>query len=655
MSWKRVLLVAASVAAVWMSARQVSAYGYESPVSDGCHEAITAEALRRVREALPAAGPLSSTATDRILLDELPFGVASDMEDVGALALLVGVRDNDLKGQRGIDSSDLALIHGDDDGQREHCLRRSTQDDPRLDAPVGDDPATGTELALAECRGFVREKVMRAISEGLDTQGRPDEDRRLPLPVHLSFSGRQVVDLPVFYVYMGQALHTLQDSFTHTFRTEDTRRVKVVLNWVDFAENEIDQRRDGPPHIVAMDQCRNQDDRLKDRLEALKSSALRASEEMLRAALTGPVDTREAAVDAVLDDWMQPEPDCTIDNAWCEAPEAALIPGPGCACRAGPGHRTNGTAAGLLLAAALLVVGRSRRRRAARARAAGAMWLGVLLTALASGRAAAQAEPSGGSVSSATAATTAASFEGSGDVDGATQAASNDPHATGSTTPATLTAPTALACVPGRQVACACPGGVRGAQRCLPDGRGYDACGPCASVAVAPDDAHPGMAEKDAISEAISRISVYAAVGAALDNSALAFSGAGRYRLSDDWLVGVDGEFNPWFSLDTHRFVLGAANVYGTLIRRYVISDAVALRSTLHLGVSVLLVDLIGAPAGSTGLYAGLNLLGIELAITRSIRLVIDPADVAIPVPHLTGAPLSYRQYRFTIGLQIGS
>ena len=50
----------------------------------------------------------------------------------------------------------------------------------------------------------------------------------------------------------------------------------------------------------------------------------------------------------------------------------------------------------------------------------------------------------------------------------------------------------------------------------------------------------------------------------------------------------------------------------------------------------------------------GTNLLGLELQLVDGVYLVIDPADVSMPIPHLTGAPLSYRQYRFTVGLQIG-
>lgn len=625
------------------SPADAAAYGYESPVSDGCHEAITAEALRRVRDALPdRAEPLASTASDATLVEELPFEVASDMRDIGAVALLLGVRDNDLKGRHGTNSTSLALVHGDADGQREHCLRRPSHDDPALDDPARDELPSGSELALSECRGFIRDKVVRAISEGLDTSGAPDGDRRLPLAVHLAFSGRSTVQLPVFYVYLGQALHTLQDSFTHTFRSDDRRRVKVVLNWSDFAEGNLDERRDGPPHIVAMDQCRDQDERLRPRLEDLKASALTASEDLLYAALAGSTQGRSAAVDDVLDDWMQVEPGCNFDNGWCEAPEVALIEGPGCACRLAPGARRSSPRAAYAFVFGCLIVVALRQRGSNRSRARGrhacsAVLLAVLLASTPRPLAAQDAPPPVGDAPAAS-----------------ESPAAPIPSAVPTATPRPESAE--RACIPGRQLACACPDGARGAQRCLVDGSGFDACEPCGTVRPREGDASndAGISQQDAISEAISRLAVYASVGAALDNAALAFSGAGRYALSENWLLGADAEFNPWFSLATNRFVLGSANVYATLIRRYVISDTVALRSTLHLGTSVLLVDLVGAPAGSTGLYVGANLLGLELEIARSLHLVVDPADVAVPIPHLTGAPLSYRQYRFTIGLQIG-
>ena len=34
--------------------------------------------------------------------------------------------------------------------------------------------------------------------------------------------------------------------------------------------------------------------------------------------------------------------------------------------------------------------------------------------------------------------------------------------------------------------------------------------------------------------------------------------------------------------------------------------------------------------------------------------MIFDPLHLEIPIPHLTGAPLFYPQYRLTIGFQYG-
>ena len=101
-------------------APNAGAYTYESVVGDGCHESIVAEALRRARLDHLGAAPLPDLQPDDALLrEDLPFAVADDMMDIGAIAMLIGVRDNDLKGRSGIDVEDLARVHGDPAGQRD--------------------------------------------------------------------------------------------------------------------------------------------------------------------------------------------------------------------------------------------------------------------------------------------------------------------------------------------------------------------------------------------------------------------------------------------------------------------------------------------------------------------------------------------------------
>ena len=246
----RVALAGAMSAAVMASAASAAAYSYHSAASHGCHEELASIALREVRAAQPAAAPLPESGIDAGLVADLPFRPDADMRDPGAVALLIGVRDNDLKGHHALDSTDLAMIHGDPDHQLEHCLRHPAHDGTE-----------GSRRALKACRDYVRSRVLHAIDEGLDDQGRPDPNLRTEIRVNLAYSGEMYVSLPVFYLYMGQALHALQDSFTHTFRDpKDPKKVTTVLNWVEYANGTLDERRDGPPHMTALDVCDDPDE-----------------------------------------------------------------------------------------------------------------------------------------------------------------------------------------------------------------------------------------------------------------------------------------------------------------------------------------------------------------------------------------------------------
>jgi hypothetical protein len=82
--------------------------------------------------------------------------------------------------------------------------------------------------------------------------------------------------------------------------------------------------------------------------------------------------------------------------------------------------------------------------------------------------------------------------------------------------------------------------------------------------------------------------------------------------------------------------------------------ERVNLRTTLQAGLSTMLFDLYGAPAGSVGPYVGLSVLGLDVDLGRAVRLVFDPALVTLPVPHATGQPFYYLQYRISFGLSFG-
>jgi len=204
------------------------------------------------------------------------------------------------------------------------------------------------------------------------------------------------------------------------------------------------------------------------------------------------------------------------------------------------------------------------------------------------------------------------------------------------------------ACVPGLQVSCGCLGGGLGFQKCEPDGATFTACQcPPTPPAVSATELAPPELRG-------SRFGLYLSAAISIDQTAFATNLAGRYRINEVWLVGAGIEWNPWFSFSTRRLFSGTLNVYASLIKRWPISDRVAARTSAHLGTSLLLFGLYGAPAGNVGLYAAVNFIGLEVRLSKNVVLVFDPCEVAMPVPHLTGVPITYRQYRFTIGVQFG-
>ena len=66
------------------------AYTIETPISDGCHEMLTAAALRAVRAELPSAAPLPATSDEQALIDDVQFSVPPDLDDLGGATLSSG-------------------------------------------------------------------------------------------------------------------------------------------------------------------------------------------------------------------------------------------------------------------------------------------------------------------------------------------------------------------------------------------------------------------------------------------------------------------------------------------------------------------------------------------------------------------------------------
>lgn len=586
---------ALGLCALGVLAAPAPAFGYHvfSTVTEGCHEDMNTEVLLQVREALGIVEP-APDVEDAALIVDAPFPVDERLADVAAVSLIIGSRYSDVRGKNPMDTVGLSPAHNAPENQREHCLRRSEHDEPG-----------GTEVALEECRSFALEKALHAISAGVGEDGRPDLSKRTSYDVYLDVAGEKRLSLPVFHVYLGEALHVLQDSYSHMLRTPDHLRVTAAMNWSDEGTDAYLESRDGPIHLGLLDDCHGVDGFRTERLEAAK----RASAELLTAALDPSLDPaqREAAVREVFARNMAYQPGCTAANRWCDAPELSYAP-VGCQ-QAG---RTPVWPLLALLALSLLVRRGGSLGRFGPTVATLALALGLALVP-----SAARAEE---------------------DVQ---QAAPEGPSAP------------ALACAPGLLQAAACPAGF--AQRCRDDGSGFD---PCAAVVVqgAPTSAPAtGAAAEPVGKPPASGFALTLAANVAIDKAAAAFSLGGRYAFDENWRLGLTVEWNPWASFSVMRFHPGVLNYYLTGTRRFPVNDTIAIRTSVHAGLSTLLYDVVGVRGGSTGLVLGVSLVGLDVRVARRWHVLVDPCNIVVPVPQLTGMPLLYQQYRFTVGVEYGN
>ena len=569
------------------------AFTFDSRLSDGCHERITLRALERAGwPGGESPGPL--TDVDRRALTELPFELPEASRDAWSLALVLGVRDPDLGGASPRDLPALNTIHNDHDAQDEHCLRAPEQDGPEGDA-----------AALEACRAFILAETDAALGE----VERLDLDEARPVTVTLAFSGELTLPVRRFAFHAGRALHALEDSYAHTFRGPEVGPVRHVLNFVDHARaHDYTERRDGHAHLAALDLCEVDDDEALVRTGPRVEAAVVAAGDYL-AALADPIGGRagrRARVEALLTRVLAYEPGCTADNRWCEAPEARVDQG--CGCSASD-------------------VRESRDRSGA-----GWLWLLVGLVVIRSARAASRPKtPRPGSGPRQIRALLPLVLAAVIAPSSSTHAQDHDARDTGTATTTTMGS---AALTSHGDVTANAPG-----------------VGITPPTATSSAGLSQGDLEKPP-SEGKGDVSLYLAAGGALDEAALAGSVGLRWQWSQDFTLGLDVELNPWISLDAGRVSPGTFNTYATLVYRWWSIGDVDLRLTAHAGLSVLLFDLVGADAGAVGPYLGLSLLGVSLRVTDHLVLVLDPADLALPIPNLSGVPFYRRQYRVTIGLQ---
>jgi hypothetical protein len=322
-----------------------AAFDIESAITNDCHEYFTYQAILQL-ETKPGM-PATITEEDEILAGGIQYNRNGDYpNDRLTISLLLGARHNDLHGLSSVAIDDLTKVHNEPQYQQEHCLRKEYQDGN-----------SGAESAVEDSRRFITQMVEHAF----DGQDQPDPWLLEEVNIFLRFRGPTKVPLSRLYFYLGRAVHTVQDSFSHTLRSKDGRQITEVCNWIDLLNNTLDQRRDGYPHQSITDNCHCQS-LIYDRLIA---DTQQASLDFLDAVL-GAVDIeeRQMRLNQFFDKWMQFKSDCTLENNYCSSellPElnnnAIQCPSnTGCGCEHNPSHQGSYGFWGVMLLVILVLV-----------------------------------------------------------------------------------------------------------------------------------------------------------------------------------------------------------------------------------------------------------------------------------------------------------
>ncbi len=342
------LVAAGCLAALTVSSSLARAWQIESFATTNCHERITTSAVASAGFPDDAVPP-PPTETEARAISDVPFSFPFDEQRNGwGLALLIGVRFNDVENRDPVDLPRLASIHNDPDKQDEHCLRHAPDDGP-----------AGDMAALMRCKAFILAELELALgpTDTIDLAATEEVE------VFLKFRQNTKLQLNRMNFHVGRALHALEDGYTHILRDGATDDVRHVLNWIEgnLSGADYDEARDGHPHIGAVDDCSKADDLTRDR-ENRSTAAATALVEAIADPAGGRAGRLSRAA-TVIDESFVITPGCTIENNYCDAPELTVT---ACGCGAGEAGAQASLVPGLMVGAMFL---RRRRRKAKRKRA----------------------------------------------------------------------------------------------------------------------------------------------------------------------------------------------------------------------------------------------------------------------------------------------
>jgi hypothetical protein len=319
-----------------LSATPSWAFKIASVVSPACHERMTLRAIAGLGLATQqrlVVAPVE-TVDERLAryFERLVPVLSGPSASPRVLnSFFVGVRHPDIEGVESIDTNGLRTIHLQPNDQELHFLRnRSTEGD------------VGNREAIR----LGREAILRLVEESKQAFD-AESGREQLVETWVDGYGRVRVRVSTPAFILGKALHALQDSFSHAYRTPDLRRIAVVQTYIDAFRRDYNEQRFGPRHSDSLDTC------TAPEVAPIEQAATDASRELVEAAerywLTG--DRR--SVDETVDRWFAPESGCSFGDGYCASPWVAL----------GRRLETSGCSVGSSLWPLLLALGPFRLRR----------------------------------------------------------------------------------------------------------------------------------------------------------------------------------------------------------------------------------------------------------------------------------------------------
>lgn len=289
-----------SVAIATIAPTPTAAYYIDTGLSDPCHEKMTAELLLDFFDTYPDIAkdiPLPKTNLWEMYADAIfenfDFHVENPSQKYFIASILIGTRWPDEHGRSVTSLPSLYDTHGDPTDQHEHFLRHIEQDF-----------GTGNTDAIEYAKTFIAQRV----STTLALLTAPPKEQIVPITEYVEYYGQITLRLwgPAFY--LGTAMHTLQDSFSHTVRTDDLTQILHVMNFIDAVTDNYDASRDGLAHSYGMDEC-------SEKNTPILLSARAASEELLEIFIR----KNDQVFMDVEKDWLGYHQGCNLANRFCNS------------------------------------------------------------------------------------------------------------------------------------------------------------------------------------------------------------------------------------------------------------------------------------------------------------------------------------------------